>query len=259
MRQWSDDVQSTITSYKQRKPANLLLCTLIRQIFEIRFPLMFVGKNEQQRFGIQQLFLLEREEILALVYDIGLVQLGYSFFVWGEESVTELCRKLPRHEAEELIASLKIAVQVLIKDRPQAQFFISHILKDFDNIDDLIYSAGLWHLSVALLPASAIDYDRLRLRLPKPLANTFQSYQSIASSHKSLYNEEHLHAQQDHILLRVMILEQCGAIALQKNNKITLPVCFFHEEAILNILKMHTSKKETQLSREDKDSYGKTD
>ena len=92
------------------KRVPLELVRSVRQIFESRFHAM--PQPSPKGFAFRDVIQLEKSELHQLMRALGLVELGQAFVSVGKMALAELCRRLPREKAEELILAVRGASQV---------------------------------------------------------------------------------------------------------------------------------------------------
>ena len=187
----------------------LELVRSVRQIFEARFHAM--PQPSPRGFAFRDVIQLERAEIYRLMRDLGLIELGQAFVAVGRMALAELCRRLPRKKAEELILAVRSASQVDVPDLKTAQRFLSRVVVNFHDTEEFFQKAGLWRLA----KASLLEDDAFRVgfkqRLTPDAGRLFLSYIEKASEIEGL-DEAMLRRLQDGILLRVRDLARRGVI-----------------------------------------------
>lgn len=181
----------------------------MRQIFEARFHPM--PSPTQGPFGFRDVVHLERSELFHLIRDLGLIELGRAFVTVGKMALLELCRRLPRPHAEELIHAVKVASHVDLPDPKSAQRFLSRVVMNFENTEEFLQKAGLWRLAKACL----LEDESFRLamgqRLPRRAAQHLHGYMEKAGEMEDL-TPDALQRLQDSVLVRVILLSRQGAL-----------------------------------------------
>lgn len=182
------------------KQVPLELVRAVRQIFESRFHEM--PAPSLKGFGFRDVLHLEREDLFRLMRDLGLVELGQAFVSVGKMALAELCRRLPRDKAEELILAVRSASQVDVPDIKSAQRFLSRVVVSFSETEEFFQKAGLWRLA----RASVLEDESFRAgfmqRLPREAGQLYMSYIEKAVE-LDPPDPELLKRLQDSILLRV--------------------------------------------------------
>jgi hypothetical protein len=193
----------------ERIPVELVRA--VRQIFESRFSAM--PQPTPRGFAFRDVIQLERTEIYRLMRELGLVELGQAFAAVGKLALAELCRRLPRDKAEELILSVKNASRVDMPDIKSAQRFLSRVVVSFEDTEVFFEKSGLWRLAKAALLEEREFHNGFRQRLPREAGQLLISYMEKASEMEELVEEERLRRLQDTILLHIRDMAKRGAIA----------------------------------------------
>ncbi len=187
----------------------------VRQIFESRFASM--PEPSAKGFAFRDILQLERKEIYRLMRELGLVELGQAFVAVGKLALAELCRRLPRDKAEELILAVRSASQVDMPDLKTAQRFLSRVVVNFSDTEEFFQKAGLWRLAKAALLEDAQVREGFRQRLPREAGQLFISFVDKAGEMTEL-EEPVLKRLQDSILLRVREMSARGVLSAQWAN-----------------------------------------
>lgn len=157
----------------------------IRLKFEERFAPMPIDVGKKT-FAFSDLVLLEVPEIMLVLRGLGLQELAQAFVSVGRYALAELCKRLPREFAQELIAAVR---ETEVKDAMElrsAQRFLGRVLVNFKDTDELAHKAGLYRLAKALAVEPASNTRSLMQRLPMPLALQLESYlQKVAELNES--------------------------------------------------------------------------
>jgi hypothetical protein len=185
------------------------LIKAVRQIFESRFHDM--PSPSSRGFGFRDVLQLERGDLFRLMRDLGLVELGQAFVAVGKMALAELCRRLPRDKAEELILSVRGASQVDLPDIKSAQRFLSRVVVNFADTEEFFQKAGLWRLARASLLEDEAFRTGFMQRLPREAGQLYMSYIEKASELAET-DAELLKRLQDSILLRVRTLSKRRSI-----------------------------------------------
>ena len=181
----------------------------VRQIFETRFDAMPIPSAGP--FTFKDTLHLERIEIFDLMRDLGLVELGQAFVSVGKLALVELCRRLPRDKAEELILAVRSASTVDLPDRKSAQRFLSRVVVNFEDTEEFFQKAGLWRLAKASLLEDNEFRAAFRQRIPRKAGQLFTTYLEKAGEMQEL-TPEVLQRLQDSVLVRIRQLSKRGAI-----------------------------------------------
>lgn len=175
----------------------------VRQLFESRFHAMPVSSGKT--FGFRDVIHLERKELYRLMRDLGLVELGQAFAAVGKLALAELCRRLPRSRAEELIMAVRRSSKVDAPDLKTAQRFLSRVVVNFNDTEEFFQKSGLWRVAKACLLEGEPFQNAFRQRMPRDAGRLFDEYLRKAQEMEDL-TEEILRRLQDSIVVRVKAL-----------------------------------------------------
>ncbi len=184
----------------EMKRVPLELVRSVRQIFESRFNAM--PAPSPKGFAFRDVVQLEKAELYKLMRSLGLVELGQAFVSVGKMALAELCRRLPREKAEELILAVRGASQVDIPEIKSAQRFLSRVVVNFSDTEEFFQKAGLWRLAKASLVEDVAFRAAFRQRLPREPGQLFESFLDKATELGD-FGEDVLKRLQDSILLRI--------------------------------------------------------
>ncbi|MFC1610686.1 hypothetical protein ACFL6C_07000 [Myxococcota bacterium] len=186
------------------------LVRAVRQIFESRFATM--PAPSPKGFAFRDVIQLERKEIYRLMRELGLIELGQAFAAVGKLALAELCRRLPRDKAEELILAVRGASRVDLPDIKTAQRFLSRVVVNFKDTEEFFQKSGLWRLAKSSLLEDESFRAAFRQRLPREAGQLFVVYIDKASEMGDL-DEEVVRRLQDTILLHIRDMARRNAIA----------------------------------------------
>jgi len=181
----------------------------IRQLFERRFSQM--PEFRGGAFSFHDVVQLERPEIFTLLRDLGLIELGQAFVTVGKGALVELCRRLPKERAQELIEAVKLASRVDLPDRKAAQYFLSRIVMNFENTEEFFQMAGLWRLAKGFLVEDEIFREAFKQRIPIGASQIFSDYLVKAKAIEEL-TPDVLKRLQDSVLIRIRLLSERNAL-----------------------------------------------
>lgn len=190
-----------------------LLPQVIRNIrlrFEERFAPMPLHLDKQ--FTFRHLIVLEPPELQALLRSLGLEELAQAFVSVGRYALAELCKRLPRDYAAELIAAVKRTQSQDAMELKSAQRFLGRVLVNFTDTEELSRKAGLYRLSKALTVESPDFLRAFYQRLPKTLGNLLESY-ILKVQEMSETDEERAKRLQDAILRAIEAMAKSNTIS----------------------------------------------
>lgn len=185
------------------------LVRAIRQIFESRFHEM--PEPSPKGFAYRDVVQLEKSDLFRVMRDLGLVELGQAFVAVGKMALAELCRRLPRDKAEELILAVRSASLIDVPDIKNAQRFLSRVVVNFTDSEEFFQKAGLWRMAKASLIEDDAFREGFRQRLPREAGQLFFTYMEKAGEIEEL-SPEMLQRLQDSVLMRVRELARQGLI-----------------------------------------------
>jgi hypothetical protein len=203
-------VRKNLPPKEQLKHVPVELVRAVRHIFESHFHAMptTIGKG----FAFRDIIHLERKELYKLMRDLGLVELGQAFAAVGKLALAELCRRLPRSKAEELIMSVRRSLKIDAPDLKTAQRFLSRVVVNFDDTEEFFQKAGLWRVAKACLLEDEAFRAAFRQRMPREAGELFDEYLQKAAQMEDL-SEEVLQRLQDLIVARVKTLSDRESIS----------------------------------------------
>lgn len=181
----------------------------VRMMFESRFVPM--PERGADPFRLTDIIHLERPELFWLTRDLGLTELGQAFVSVGKMALLELCRRLPREHADELIYAVKTASPVDLPETKSAQRFLSRVVVNFENTEELLQKAGLWRLAKACMAEPDSFIRTLLQRLPRRAAHHLEGYRQKAQEFAEISPEVGARLQ-DGVLVRVVLLSRNGTI-----------------------------------------------
>ncbi len=146
----------------------------VRLAFEDRFAPMPISVD--QEFTFRDIIVLDSPELALLLRSLGLEELAQAFVSVGRYALAELCKRLPREYAEELIASVKRVKSGDAMELKSAQRFLGRVLTNFNDTEELSRKAGLYRLSKALSIESQGYLRAFFQRLPKASGAQLESY-----------------------------------------------------------------------------------
>lgn len=202
-------IRKKLPPKQEIKEVPMELVRAIRQIFDSRFHEM--PEPSPKGFAYRDIVQLEKNDLFRVMRDLGLVELGQAFVAVGKMALAELCRRLPRDKAEELILAVRSASLVDIPDIKNAQRFLSRVVVNFADSEEFFQKAGLWRMAKASLIEDDAFREGFRQRLPREAGQLFFTYMEKAGEIEEL-SPEMLQRLQDSVLLRVRELSKASQI-----------------------------------------------
>lgn len=126
--------------------------------------------------GLQDLVHMERAELYRLVRTLGLIELGQAFASVEKMALVELCRRLPRDTAQELIEAVQSASTVDMPDSLAAQRFLTRVVMNFEDTEEFLQRSGLWRLARGMVDEPDSFLRAMVQHLPRRSGATLQGY-----------------------------------------------------------------------------------
>jgi len=146
----------------------------VRLAFEQRFAPMPVTVDKE--FSFRDIIVLDPPELMFLLRSLGLDELAQAFVSVVRYALAELCKRLLREYAEELIAAVKRVKSGDAMELKSAQRFLGRVLTNFNDTDELSRKAGLYRLSKAMSIEQPPFLLAFYQRLPKAWGAQLESY-----------------------------------------------------------------------------------
>jgi hypothetical protein len=235
-------VRDRVPSRDEIKGTKLEIIRAVRQIFESKFVAMPVALPETGNFYFKDIAQLEGRELMQLVRALGLEELGSAFLTVGRRPLAELCTKLGREAAEELVAAVKQTEARDAMDLKDANAFLQRILLGLKldeargmTLDEakerfqreLFHKAGLLRLARAVRAERPSFVQQVAQRMPRTHGRILQGYVEKVDE---LYpfDDVKLRRLQDLVLFRVEKLAARGKI---NPRYLKLTFCYWGDDA----------------------------
>ena len=180
--------------------------------------------------------------------ELGLIELGQAFAAVGKIALAELCRRLPRKSAEELIMAVRSASRIDLPDLKTAQRFLSRVVVNFNDTDEFFQKAGLWRLTKCSLMEDEVFRGGFRQRLPREAGRLYDSFFEKTEDFGEL-DEGQLQRLQDSVLQSIHALSQRQEISSRWAN-----VNYrFHDPDLLKNLELAEAQADTPPVEEEQD------
>ena len=160
--------------------------------------------------SFDDLLFLEREELFRVVRDLGFTELGQAFAAVEKVALLELCRRLEKSQAHELLRAVKSASNVDQPDAQTARHFLSKIVVNFDDVEEFLQKSGLWRLARASFRNDPAWLAAFCQRLPRQAGSQFNELCNRAQETLSDSADDVRLRLRDAILLRVVQLSRLG-------------------------------------------------
>jgi hypothetical protein len=219
-------VRDRVPTREDLKSTRLEVMRAVRQIFESKFASMPVPPSEPTNFYFKDIALLESKELMQLVRALGLEELGSAFLTVGKRPLAELCTKLAKEAAEELVAAVKQTEARDAMDINDANSFLQRMVLSI-KLDEargispeeakerfqreLFSKAGLFRLSKAVRSERPGFIQQLAQRLPRTHGRLLQSYVTKLDELVA-FDDRKLRRLQDLVLYRVEKLSARGKV-----------------------------------------------
>jgi len=156
--------------------------------------------------------LLDRRDLHLLIRILGTEELAQAFISVGKRALGELCRRLPKEHAEELIEVVKTVDRTDLMDIKTAQRFLARVLLNFKDTEELFQKAGLFRLSKAALLENQAFHKAFSQRIPKDIGALYMDYVEKAADIAE-WDENTLKRLQDRILIKIRDLSAAETIS----------------------------------------------
>lgn len=205
----------------------------VRTSFSANFAPMPASSSSNVK-GLHDILFLERQELYHLIRDLGLTELGLAFAAVEKMALVELCRRLEKKQAHELIAAVQSASQVDVPDASVAQHFLSKIVVNFENTEEFLQKSGLWRLASACTHEDDAWCVALSQRLPRQAGTLFVELLARAKDMLAEQTDEVRLRLHDAILVRVVQLARKGDLSAHWGSA---EVAFHDTQGCLHILR----------------------
>jgi hypothetical protein len=219
-------VRAKVPTKEELKGTRLEVMKVVRQLFESHFATMPVPPSEPTEFYFRDIVLLEGRELIHLIRAVGVEQLASAFMTVGRRKLAELCQKLGKDAAEELVATVKHTEARDAMDMSDANAFLQRMLLGI-KLDEargisleeararfqreLFQKAGLLRLAHAIRAERPAFVQQLGQRLPRSHGRLLRTY--VEKMHEiAEFDERRVRRLQDLILYRVEKLAARGKV-----------------------------------------------
>lgn len=169
-------LRETLPPKAQLRRVEPTVALLVRQRIARRLAPMPPAPSREAQWGLRELTLLSRRELRVVCRDLGLIELGQAFAAVGRMALVELCRRLPKDYAAELIDAVQVAAKMAAPNKSDVQRFLARVVVNFDDTEELFQKAGLWRLSRALLGQPPADNRAIAQRFPRQAGRLLLEY-----------------------------------------------------------------------------------
>lgn len=195
----------------QKVPLQVL--KLVRARYDEKFASMPVLETEVRMLAFRTLMVLEGRELVAVTRAVGIDELACAFAAVGKRALAELLARLPRNNAEELIAAVRRVQLDDVEDVKTAQKFLSRVLDGFTHTEELFQKAGLYRLAKALTYEDQDLVRQMCQRFPRAHGKLLLDYLQKARDLGEAWPEDRALRTQDAVLDQVKELAGRGKIA----------------------------------------------
>lgn len=219
-------VRSKVPTKDDLRNTKLDIMRVVRQLFEQKFVTMASPPSEPTNFYFKDVALLDARELVQLIRGLGIEELAAAFLTVGRRKLAELCHKLGRKAAEELIAAVKETEDRDAMGMDAAQDFLSKMLLDL-KLDEarglgpaevkerfqkeLFQKAGLYRLAKAVRSERPAFVRQLAQRIPRSHGRLLRTY-VYRLSEAGEADEVQLRRLQDLTLFRIEKLAARGKV-----------------------------------------------
>jgi flagellar motor switch protein FliG len=206
------DVKAALPSRADFQKVPLQVLKLVRARFDEKFASMPVIESDVKVMGFRDLVVLEGKELVAVTRALGLDELAHAFAAVGKRALAELLARLPKNNAEELIAAVRRVRPENVDELKVAQKFLSRVLDSFTHTEELLQKAGLYRLAKGLPHEDEDAVRQICQRFPRAHGKLLIEYLAKARDMGEAWPEERANKLQDMILDVVKDLAGRGKI-----------------------------------------------
>lgn len=170
-------VRNAMPSRQELRVIPLEIVKLVRARFDNKFASM-PTEHELEELRFVDLVLLTARELVTLVRKVGANELAVAFVAVGKRALAELLGRLPPEHAEELIAAVKRVTAADQIEFQEAQAFLSRVMGNFHNTDELFQKAGLYRLARSIAMEENVFVRQLSQRFPRAHGRLLTDYLS---------------------------------------------------------------------------------
>lgn len=231
-----DAVRERVPSKDDLRNVRVEVMRLVRQRFASRFATMPPPPGEPTHFYFKDVALLKARELLHLVRALGIDQLAAAFHAVGRRKLAELCTRLHRHAAQELVDAFKETELRDAMSFKEANDFMAWLVlglhpqageRGKDQYQgELFQKAGLFRLANAACAERPEFIRQLAQRIPRAHGKLLAQYVERAHEAGAL-DEVRLRRLQDLVLLRIEKLAARGEV---NPRYLAFEFCFWGED-----------------------------
>lgn len=207
------ELRESLPSRAELQKVPLSVLKLVRARFDEKFASMPVLENDLRALSFREIMVLEGRELVALTRALGIEELAVAFSSVGKRALAELLARLPKPNAEELIAAVRRVDPQDMEDIKTAQVFLSRILTGFTHTEELFQKSGLYRLARACLYEDHELVRRVCQRFPRAHGKLLLDYLLRVRELRDTLTEERTLRIQDTVLDQVKELAGRGKIA----------------------------------------------
>ena len=231
-----DPVRERVPSKDDLHNVRLEIMRLVRQKFESRFATMAPPPGEPTHFYFKDIALLESRELLQLVRALGIEHLAAAFHAVGKRKLAELCTRLHRQAAQELVDAFKETEPRDAMSLEEANDFLARMVLGLNAEEgargkeeyqkELFQKAGLFRLAAAARAERPAFVQQLAQRIPRTHGKLLAQYVFRINETDEI-DWEKLHRLQDLVLLRIEKLAARGKV---NPRYLKFEFCFWGED-----------------------------
>ena len=229
-------VRQRVPPKSELRTARLDIMRLVRQKFESRFATMAPPPGEPTHFFFKDIALLEARELLQLVRALGIEQLAAAFHAVGQRKLAELCTRLHRQAAQELVNAFKETEPRDVMSLEEANDFLARMVLGLHAQEgetgkeqyqrELFQKAGLFRLAGAARAERPAFIRQLAQRIPRTHGKLLAQYVDRINASEVL-DLVKLRRLQDLVLVRIEKLASRGKV---DPRYLKFEFCFWGEE-----------------------------
>lgn len=168
-------VRNAMPTRQELRVIPLEIVKLVRARFDSKFASM-PTEHELEEVRFADVVLLTARELVTLVRKVGANELAVAFVAVGKRALAELLGRLPPEHAEELISAVKRVTSADQVEFQEAQAFLSRVMGNFHNTDELFQKAGLYRLARSIAMEESVFVRQLSQRFPRAHGRLLTDY-----------------------------------------------------------------------------------
>ena len=219
------EIQSAMPSRRELSQLPMNVLKRVRRQFHDKFAHMPIWK-ESSDFGFEDLVMLQNQELILLVRQMGIHELACQLSSMGRRALAQFLRQQPGQLADEMMTAIRSVRPEDLIDEKNAQAFLKRNLAQRSNMEELCQKSGLYRLARALIPMNRIFVQQVAQRFPRAhgrLLMEFVRHISDESLHDSQENLQRVRDQMVDLCLELARRGKLNAALVEKRPRHEVP------------------------------------